>query len=148
MAPHTAPATEWPVSPTAARPTPAAATVAVSGFGIFPVRRSMAAAEPEAAATAARTTTSDAGSGNGLPQHRVDRLAHSLNGSDGHESDERHEHRVFQKVLPLIGADQPIHEHHHTIHVRHSQFLGSEPSKQQHARDADMRDDPGAKTAF
>jgi hypothetical protein len=71
----------------------------------------MAAAEPEAAVTAARTTTSDGGSGNGLPQDGVDRLAYSLNGSNGHERDERYEHCVFQKILALFSADQTIHEH-------------------------------------
>src|SRR4029079_2194164 len=127
-APTRAPAIECPDRPRPASASSVIATRAVSGLGIRPVRKSMAAAAPEAVTTTASTTRSDVRSGNGLPQHGVDLVAHRGHRADRHEGDEGAEHRVFEQVLTILATDRP-NECNKAIHDGHSHSWGAQGSK-------------------
>src|SRR5580765_8005082 len=142
-APTRAPAIEWPESPRPASARPTTATVAVSRFGIRPVRRSMVAAAPEAATTAASTIASDVGSSNDLPQHVVDLVAYCRHRAERDECDQPAQQRVFEQILAVIGPDLFGDERDDVLHVGHSLFLGScrMPTR---PRPAGIRGGPGA----
>src|SRR4051812_24131494 len=93
-----------PLIPVAASATPTPASAAVSSFGIRRVRMSITVATTSAATRAAKAVLEIAGDSNGLPENRVDRVAHDRHRANRHHREQRREKPVLQQVLALFGA--------------------------------------------
>src|SRR5215470_17877764 len=104
-------------SPTAARPRPTSAMLAVSTLGTRRIRRSMAAAVMAATATTRNGSVLDIRRRNGLPEDGVDGVAHMAHRSERNDSDQGSEQRVLEQVLADVGQRQASQSRFQGLHV-------------------------------
>src|SRR5438045_2346211 len=100
-------------SPASAIANPATIIEPVSQFGIRRLRMSVttATARPAASTTKDNTVITSEVGGNGLPEHRVNRLPDRRDRADRDDRDQCGEKSVFQQVLSIIREMEPRMRH-------------------------------------